>query len=203
MTRWVLCILVTLIHTAGGYNLFGNTGIHRYRHGARCNNRCVDGSNVRLFRAEIHMNGMKSLVSQIQSNGSPRALLVRLYADINTGSTDDSSSTGSSKEVIEPIRIKAPINIPNTLTLLRVALIPVFCVLFASGLKLPALLVYLVSCATDFLDGYLARTLKLETALGAFLDPVADKLMVCSALVLLVCQLPVWWFAAPVVLIVR
>ncbi|WP_161866816.1 MULTISPECIES: CDP-diacylglycerol--glycerol-3-phosphate 3-phosphatidyltransferase [Pseudomonas] len=82
-------------------------------------------------------------------------------------------------------------NIPNLLTVLRVALIPVFILLFympfswsywaASG-------VFAVAAATDWLDGYLARRWEQGTPFGAFLDPVADKLMVAVALVLLAAE---------------
>jgi len=80
-------------------------------------------------------------------------------------------------------------NIPNLLTLLRIVLIPVFLVLFylpvAWGRE-AATAVFVLAAITDWLDGYLARRLQLVSALGAFLDPVADKLMVATALVLLV-----------------
>lgn len=82
-------------------------------------------------------------------------------------------------------------NIPNLLTILRVLLIPVIILLFylpfswsywaASG-------VFAVAGFTDWLDGYLARRWQQSTPLGAFLDPVADKLMVSVALVLLVAE---------------
>lgn len=80
-------------------------------------------------------------------------------------------------------------NIPNLLTLLRIALIPVFVILFyypAEWNHVATALVFAVAAATDWLDGYLARRLKETSAFGAFLDPVADKLMVGTALVLLV-----------------
>lgn len=81
------------------------------------------------------------------------------------------------------------LNIPNILTLLRVALIPVLVVLA----YLPydwrftvAALVFLLAAITDWFDGYLARKLDQTSAFGRFLDPVADKLMVAAALVILV-----------------
>ncbi len=80
-------------------------------------------------------------------------------------------------------------NTPNLLTLLRIVLIPVFVVAFY--LPYPwaaplATLLFILAALTDWLDGYLARRLNQMSAFGAFLDPVADKLMVVSALVLLV-----------------
>jgi len=86
------------------------------------------------------------------------------------------------------------INIPNLLTWLRILLIPVFVTVFylsdstlAPHLKnLIATSVFLLASITDWLDGYLARKLNQTSAFGAFLDPVADKLMVAAALILLV-----------------
>lgn len=94
-------------------------------------------------------------------------------------------------------------NIPNMLTLARVALIPFFMLSFVFRKKTIGVVIYILSCLTDFADGYLARKLDQKTAFGAFLDPVADKLMVGTALVFLVCQIPTWWFALPVALILN
>lgn len=82
-----------------------------------------------------------------------------------------------------------PINIPNTLTLIRIAMIPVIVVVFYLPFEWarPACAwIYAAASITDWLDGYLARKLEQQSALGAFLDPVADKLIVAVALVLLV-----------------
>ena len=81
------------------------------------------------------------------------------------------------------------INVPNTLTLLRICLIPVLVVVFYMPFKnhlLVAAGIFGFAAATDWVDGYLARKLGQMTAFGAFLDPVADNLMVAVALVLLV-----------------
>lgn len=80
-------------------------------------------------------------------------------------------------------------NIPNILTLVRIFLIPVFVALFyapMSWARLGCALVFGLAALTDMVDGYLARRLGQTSPLGAFLDPVADKLMVATALVLLV-----------------
>lgn len=82
-----------------------------------------------------------------------------------------------------------PINIPNALTLMRILLIPVLVVVFYApfqGHWLVAAGIFTLAAITDWFDGYLARRLGQMTAFGAFLDPVADKLMVAVALVLLV-----------------
>lgn len=87
-----------------------------------------------------------------------------------------------------------PLNIPNLLTWLRILLIPVFVSVFylsdntlSPHLKnLFATAVFLLGAITDWLDGYLARKLDQFSAFGAFLDPVADKLMVAAALIVLV-----------------
>lgn len=87
-----------------------------------------------------------------------------------------------------------PLNIPNLLTWLRILLIPVFVSFFylSSDTLSPHLKnlistsVFLLAATTDWLDGYLARRLNQYSAFGAFLDPVADKLMVAAALIVLV-----------------
>jgi len=96
-------------------------------------------------------------------------------------------------------------NLPNTLTLLRIAMIPIFVVVFYLPFKwsnLLACLVFSIAALTDLLDGYLARKLDQISRLGAFLDPVADKLMVAVVLVLLVQQKPVLYLALPAAVII-
>lgn len=81
------------------------------------------------------------------------------------------------------------INIPNTLTILRICLIPVLAIVYYTPFEnhlLVAAGIFGIAAITDWVDGYLARKLGQMTAFGAFLDPVADKLMVAVALVLLV-----------------
>ncbi len=85
--------------------------------------------------------------------------------------------------------MKLPISLPNIVTSLRIALIPVLVVVFYLPFEwryLAASGVFTLASVTDWLDGYLARKLNEMTPFGAFLDPVADKLIVAVALVLLV-----------------
>ena len=87
-----------------------------------------------------------------------------------------------------------PINIPILLTWLRIILIPLLVALFylpeplmhPVGRDLTATIVFVIAAWTDWLDGYLARRWNETSAFGAFLDPVADKLMVAAALIILV-----------------
>jgi CDP-diacylglycerol--glycerol-3-phosphate 3-phosphatidyltransferase len=82
-----------------------------------------------------------------------------------------------------------PLNIPNLLTLLRMALIPLFVVVYYlpdPRAPMLATIIFAAAGATDWLDGYLARKLGQYSPFGAFLDPVADKLMVVAALVMLI-----------------
>lgn len=88
-------------------------------------------------------------------------------------------------------------NIPNLLSMLRLAMIPVFCGFFFSGMENAhriAGIVFLAASATDMLDGYLARRLGQITRLGRVLDPLADKLMTAAALVSLFAarMIPLW-----------
>jgi CDP-diacylglycerol---glycerol-3-phosphate 3-phosphatidyltransferase len=81
------------------------------------------------------------------------------------------------------------LNLPNLVTLIRILLIPVFVMLFATPTperSLIAAIVFVVAAVTDLLDGYLARKSGQVTTLGKLLDPIADKLLVLSALILLV-----------------
>ena len=80
-------------------------------------------------------------------------------------------------------------NLPNLITLFRIALIPVLVVVYFWPMPSRNAIIagiFIVAALTDWLDGYLARKMNQMSALGAFLDPVADKLIVSSALVLLV-----------------
>lgn len=80
-------------------------------------------------------------------------------------------------------------NLPNIISLLRILVIPFFVLVFYlpfPGAHLTAAVIFTIASITDWLDGYLARSLKLSTRLGEFLDPVADKLMVSIALVMIV-----------------
>jgi cardiolipin synthase len=82
-----------------------------------------------------------------------------------------------------------PFNLPNLLTWLRILLIPVFVGVFYLSVphqNLVATIIFTVAAITDWLDGWLARKLDQTSAFGAFLDPVADKLMVAAALIILV-----------------
>jgi CDP-diacylglycerol---glycerol-3-phosphate 3-phosphatidyltransferase len=87
-----------------------------------------------------------------------------------------------------------PLNLPNLLTWLRIVLIPLFVGIFyfdkswVSGpnQNLVATVIFTAAAITDWLDGWLARKLNQTSAFGAFLDPVADKLMVAAALIILV-----------------
>jgi CDP-diacylglycerol--glycerol-3-phosphate 3-phosphatidyltransferase len=84
------------------------------------------------------------------------------------------------------------VNLPNSLTLLRVLMIPVMVLIFfsdISGRYLIAAAIFGAAAITDWLDGYLARRLGQGTSFGAFLDPVADKLMVSVAIIILIHEL--------------
>ncbi len=95
--------------------------------------------------------------------------------------------------------------LPNILTLLRMALIPCFVAVFYLPFRRAHLLaaaLFALAAITDWLDGYLARRLNQTSKLGAFLDPVADKLMVVVVLVILLEVRHSLWLAAPVAVII-
>ena len=80
-------------------------------------------------------------------------------------------------------------NLPNKITMSRICLIPVFAVIFLLDVipynYLIACAVFVVAACTDFIDGHIARSRGLVTNLGKFLDPIADKVLVSTALILL------------------
>ena len=77
------------------------------------------------------------------------------------------------------------LNLPNKLTLLRMALVPVYLVLLACGWDLLALIVFAAASLTDMLDGRIARSRHLVTNFGKFMDPIADKLLTHTAFIML------------------
>ncbi|MGN0805206.1 MAG: CDP-diacylglycerol--glycerol-3-phosphate 3-phosphatidyltransferase [Candidatus Coproplasma sp.] len=86
------------------------------------------------------------------------------------------------------VKGKGVMNLPNQLTVLRVLMIPLFVLFFYLDFKghyFVALAVFALASFTDFLDGFLARKYHLITNLGKFLDPVADKILVSSAMILM------------------
>ncbi|MDH5784393.1 MAG: CDP-diacylglycerol--glycerol-3-phosphate 3-phosphatidyltransferase [Chromatiales bacterium] len=100
-------------------------------------------------------------------------------------------------------------SLPNYLTILRILLIPVFVLFYYIDIRhghLIATVFFALAGLTDWLDGYLARKLEVTSAFGAFLDPVADKLMVATALILIVDSNPTpysgIWLALPAAVIV-
>ena len=106
-------------------------------------------------------------------------------------------SSPAADAVARGTRVVAP---PNLLTLLRVGLVPVLVVALLwptpTG-RAVAALAFLVACITDFLDGWLARRHGMTTALGQLLDPLADKLIVAAALIMLAAvppepRVPAW-----------
>ncbi|PIJ51381.1 CDP-diacylglycerol--glycerol-3-phosphate 3-phosphatidyltransferase [Erwinia sp. OLTSP20] len=93
-----------------------------------------------------------------------------------------------------------PFNIPTLLTLFRVILIPFFVLAFYLPFQwapFACALIFVVAAITDWFDGWLARLWKQTTRFGAFLDPVADKVMVAIALVLVAEHFHVWWVTLP------
>lgn len=85
-------------------------------------------------------------------------------------------------------------NIPNVLTLSRIILVPVIVIYLMNGAYCTALVLLVISGLTDVLDGFLARVLKQQTVLGAYLDPIADKALIISCFVTLAVKkfIPGW-----------
>ena len=86
------------------------------------------------------------------------------------------------------------LNLANCLTLFRILTIPIFLELLVYHFYLEALLVFVIGGFSDFFDGFVARRMNQQTALGAYLDPVADKLLVVTSFIMLglIGGIPVW-----------
>ncbi len=85
-------------------------------------------------------------------------------------------------------------NLPNQLTILRILMIPVCLLLWALELPVWAAAVFALAAATDFFDGYIARKRNIVTVFGKFADPVADKILVLTAMIFLAAdhRIPAW-----------
>jgi CDP-diacylglycerol--glycerol-3-phosphate 3-phosphatidyltransferase/cardiolipin synthase len=97
------------------------------------------------------------------------------------------------------------LTLPTAVTLFRIALIPLFVIVFYlpfSWANIAAAAIFALASVSDWVDGYLARSMQQESTFGAFLDPVADKLMVVVIIVLLVQANPSIYVALPSVIIV-
>ncbi len=97
------------------------------------------------------------------------------------------------------------LTLPTAITLFRIGLIPMFVIVFYlpfAWANLAAAAIFALASFSDWVDGYLARVLKQESSFGAFLDPVADKLMVVVAIILIVQAHPSIYIALPSVIIV-
>ena len=93
-------------------------------------------------------------------------------------------------------------NLPNKLTLLRIALVPVCLILLYAGQFVWSAAVFALACVTDFLDGKIARRNKLITNFGKFADPIADKILTVTMMIFLssLHMRPVW---LPVIVVIR
>jgi CDP-diacylglycerol---glycerol-3-phosphate 3-phosphatidyltransferase len=96
-----------------------------------------------------------------------------------------------------PVEKRNAFNFPNTVTLLRLAIIPVLFLLLISPGPLGSMIItllFILAALTDVLDGYIARKYHIETTVGKFLDPIADKLILNSAMILLIPigRIPAW-----------
>ena len=89
---------------------------------------------------------------------------------------------------------KTKMNLPNQLTIFRCILIVPFVILLMNGFDLISLAIFIIASLTDLADGKIARKYNLVTNFGKFMDPLADKLLVCSALIILIQlgRIPSW-----------
>jgi CDP-diacylglycerol--glycerol-3-phosphate 3-phosphatidyltransferase len=95
-------------------------------------------------------------------------------------------------------------NLPNTITMIRIGVIPaLFCLLFSPGpgMSLVIAILFIAAALTDLLDGYIARRFEIVTTMGKFLDPIADKLIVNTAMILMIPigRIPAWIVAVIII----
>jgi CDP-diacylglycerol--glycerol-3-phosphate 3-phosphatidyltransferase len=93
-------------------------------------------------------------------------------------------------------------NLPNTITLMRISVVPFLFILLSSPGEFWSLIlaaIFLLASFTDFVDGYVARKYQMVTTLGKFLDPIADKLIINTAMILLIPIIPAWIVAITIV----
>jgi CDP-diacylglycerol--glycerol-3-phosphate 3-phosphatidyltransferase len=96
-------------------------------------------------------------------------------------------------------------NFPNIVSFIRIILIPFMVIIYFlpfAGAHSFASTIFLIACLTDWLDGFLARKLGQATAFGAFLDPVADKILVASAIILILGHAHLSWLTLPSMVII-
>ncbi|AKC60571.1 CDP-diacylglycerol--glycerol-3-phosphate 3-phosphatidyltransferase [Blochmannia endosymbiont of Camponotus (Colobopsis) obliquus] len=92
------------------------------------------------------------------------------------------------------------LNLPTWLTLVRIIMIPLFILVFYLPVHwgpLVSALIFFIASITDWFDGFLARRWRQTTNFGTFLDPVADKVMIAMALILIAEHFHVWWITLP------
>jgi CDP-diacylglycerol--glycerol-3-phosphate 3-phosphatidyltransferase len=97
------------------------------------------------------------------------------------------------------------LTLPTGVTLFRIALIPLFVIVFYlpySWVNVAGAAIFFVACVSDWVDGYLARSMQQESAFGAFLDPVADKLTVVVVIVLVASANPSIYVVLPSIIII-
>jgi cardiolipin synthase len=99
-------------------------------------------------------------------------------------------------------------NIPNILTFFRIAILPIIIALFfvpEAWAAWTALGLYTLACITDFLDGYIARKMQIVSAMGTFLDPIADKIFIASLLIVMAGfgRLDGFWLIAAIIILSR
>lgn len=152
-------------------------------------NVCGFHSSTLISINYCYKNSIKKVIDNRCLHSSIHINSIQLYSSIRNNGKGDLINNNNNELIM---------NIPNILTISRIIMIPFFIFAFISKKITYSTIIFLITCITDLLDGILARKLNQTSKFGAFLDPVADKLMVASALIMLSMYFPIWWYTIPV-----
>ncbi len=130
----------------------------------------------------------EAVIQDVSSQTTETTEATEPQNDVESAEEEAELETEVEAEAKTEVVAKQKMNLPNKLTLARIILVPVMVVLFYIGAfwsSVAATVIFIIAAITDFLDGYLARKNDIVTDFGKFLDPIADKLLVVTAIILL------------------
>ncbi|KAF3985572.1 hypothetical protein FT663_02402 [Candidozyma haemuli var. vulneris] len=150
---------------------------------------------IRVFRQNLSTSTI-----QLQKKLEHQEKIPRIKVKENI-TKDESIDIKQPLKIPTPQEISSQIyTVPNILTMTRIATTPFIGYFIATGQSTPAIALFIYSCATDFVDGFIARKYNLKSVLGSILDPAADKFLMTVCTVALSAQHVMPWYAATLIL---